>query len=131
MKALIVEDDFTSRLVLQGMLAEYGASHVAVNGREALAAIATALRSGEPYDLVCLDIMMPELDGQATLRELRAAEHAAGTFEGAKVLMTTALRDSKNVMDAFREQCDGYLVKPIDRARLRQYLDGFGFPRPR
>lgn len=129
MKTLIVEDDFTSRLLLQELLRPLGAAHVAVNGREAVAAVGAALAADEPYELICLDIMMPEMDGQAALKELRAIEHAHGRLgsKGARVIMTTALRDPANVMEAFREQCDGYLVKPIDRAKLFGYLSQFKF----
>ena len=63
MKALVVEDDFTSRLIMQEMLLGYGSVHIAVNGREALDAFMVAFEKGAPYDLICLDIMMPELDG--------------------------------------------------------------------
>jgi two-component system chemotaxis response regulator CheY len=42
MRTLIVEDDFTSRLLLQSFLSEYGECHIAVNGREAVAAFRTA-----------------------------------------------------------------------------------------
>lgn len=63
MKSLIVEDDFTGRLLLQKLLAPYGECHIAVNGKEAISAFAMALESGERYDRVCLDIMMEEKDG--------------------------------------------------------------------
>ena len=76
--------------------------------------------NGEPYDLVTLDIMMPKLDGQAALREIRSLEEEHGYVlgRGAKVVMTSALRDAKNIMSAFREACDGYLSKPIDKEKL-------------
>ncbi len=120
MKTLIVEDDVTSRVLLQELLRGYGASNVANNGSEAVAAVAAALAAKEPYDLICLDIMMPEMDGQQALQKIRALETQHGLMpgRGAKVLMMTALRDKDNVMKAFREQCDGYLVKPIDKAKL-------------
>jgi two-component system chemotaxis response regulator CheY len=73
--------------------------------------------------------MMPEMDGQTVLREIRAIEEGAGTRHErrVKILMTTALKDAKNVMTAFRELCDGYLVKPIDKAKLLKYLAELGF----
>lgn len=52
MKTLIVEDDFTSRLLLNEILKGYGAVDVAVNGKEAIAAVASAMDGGNPYDLV-------------------------------------------------------------------------------
>ena len=64
MKTLIVEDDFTSRLLLQEILKRFGEIHIAVNGKEAVAAVRSAMDAGVPYDLICLDMMMPEMDGR-------------------------------------------------------------------
>jgi two-component system chemotaxis response regulator CheY len=124
MKTLIVEDDFTSRLLLQEFLNPYGPSHIAVNGAEAVEAVTAALDAGEPYDLVCLDIMMPEMDGQTALKLIRGMEEASGIFstKGAKIIMTTALDSYKNIVDAFHGLCDAYLTKPIDRAKLLDEL---------
>ncbi len=124
MKVLIVEDDFASRLLLQGYLQSTGVCHSAANGKEAVFAFESALNSGEPYDLICLDIMMPEMDGQETLREIRKIEDKKKIIpsDGVKVIMITALDDKSNVMGAFREQCDAYLVKPIERDKLMESL---------
>jgi two-component system chemotaxis response regulator CheY len=120
MKTLIVEDDFTSRLLLHEVLKRYGAVHIAVNGREAVEAARAARDGGEPYDLICLDIMMPEMDGYAALREVRAGEEARGILSshGVKIIMTTALHQVKNVVEAFHGLCDAYLFKPIDGTKL-------------
>jgi two-component system chemotaxis response regulator CheY len=128
LRTLIVEDDFLSRLLLQKFLAPLGESHVAIDGEEAIHALNAALESGEPYHLVCLDIMMPKMDGQAVLRSLREMEerHGLPVGKGAKVIMTTCLKDSQSIMAAFREQCDAYLVKPIARAKLLDELRRLG-----
>src|ERR1019366_2557767 len=49
--------------------------------------------SGQKYDLICMDIMMPEMDGQTAVKEIRALEEAGGTLstQGVKIIMTTAL----------------------------------------
>ena len=124
MKTLIVEDDFTSRLYLQEVLKKFGPADVALNGREAVEAVRVALESGQRYDLVCLDIMMPEMDGQAALKEIRALEEAKGVsmINGARVVMTTALGDSTNILTSFKGQCDVYLTKPVDKAKLLEAL---------
>jgi two-component system chemotaxis response regulator CheY len=124
MKTLIVEDDFTSRLLLQELLKNYGPSHVAINGKEAVEAVRLALEAGEHYDLICLDIMMPEMDGQEALRQIREQEEARGigSSKGAKILMTTALTDLKNVNAAYHSLCDAYLTKPIQKAKLLEQL---------
>lgn len=128
MKTLVVEDDFTSRLLLQEILKPYGAVHIAVNGNEAVQAVRAALDSGEPYNLVCLDIMMPEMDGQKALREIRGMEESRGILspDGAKIFMITALDGMKNVFEGFQGLCDAYLVKPVEKAKLLRQLHAFG-----
>jgi two-component system chemotaxis response regulator CheY len=128
MTTLIVEDDFTNRLILQKRLEEHGSVEIAVNGVEALDAVNALLEQGKCYDLICLDIMLPEMDGQEALKRIRAAEDKAGfsVGKGAKIVMTTALSDSQNVMSAFRGEADGYLVKPIEREKLEQQLSALG-----
>jgi two-component system chemotaxis response regulator CheY len=120
MKTLIVEDDFTSRLLLQEFIRPHGPAHVAVNGKEAVHAVQLALDAGEPYDLICLDVMMPEMDGLAALKEIRRLEQERGTISsaGAKIFMTTALADMKTVCQAYSDLCEGYLVKPLAKATL-------------
>ena len=124
MRTLIVEDDFTSRLLLQSFLAGYGECHIAVNGKEAIEAFRRAANSGANYDLICMDIMMPEMDGQTALKQIRTIEEERGVNaeHGAKVIMTTALDDIKNVVEAFKGLCDAYLFKPIDTAKLLGHL---------
>ena len=124
MKILIAEDDFTSRMILQELLKSYGQSHIAVTGKEAIEAVSLSLQARDPYHLICLDIMMPEMDGLEALKEIRQLEEKQG-IEGSdrvKIIMTTALADKANVMKAREHQCDYYLIKPYDRVKLRQAL---------
>ena len=129
MNVLIVEDDFSSRLLLQKLLAPFGECDIAVNGKEAVFGFRTALEDGQPYSLVCLDIMMAEMGGHAALKEMRALEEARGivSTEGAKIIMITALADIKNVSSAYNELCDGYLVKPIDQSKMIELLKELKF----
>ena len=131
MKTLIAEDDFTSRLLLQELLKGFGPCHIAANGTEAVKATWAALEAGEPYDLICLDIMMPEMDGRAALAEIRQQEESLQipSSKGSKIVMTTALDDCKNVFAAFYQLCDGYLFKPIEKAKFLQELHTLGLIR--
>jgi two-component system chemotaxis response regulator CheY len=124
MKALIVEDDRTSRLLLRELLKGHGPAQTAVNGKEAVEAVRTALEAKQPYDLICLDIMMPEMDGQEALREIRLMEETKGIAgpDRVKIIMTTALADYANVIKAREQQCDYFLVKPIQKAKLMEEL---------
>ena len=128
MKTLIVEDDFTSRFLLQEILKAYGTVHIAVNGKEAVQAVSTSMANKEPYQLICMDIMMPEMDGQSAVKEIRTLEEKNGTLStsGVKIVMTTALNDLKNVSKAYSNLCDGYLTKPIDKVRIVQELRKHG-----
>jgi two-component system chemotaxis response regulator CheY len=120
LRMLLVEDDFTSRLVLHTFLSRYGDCHVAVNGREAVEAYTVATELGQTYDLICMDIMMPEMDGPEALRCIRALESAHGIApaKGARITMTTTVSDVRKVFQCFKERCDAYLVKPIDLSKL-------------
>ena len=124
MRTLVVDDDFTNRLLLQELLTKYGPVHIAVNGKEAVSSVFSAMEKKEPYDLICLDIMMPEMNGQEALKLIREKENKTGVMpgRGAKILMITGLKDSKNVMASFKEQSDGYLVKPVSKAVLLEEL---------
>lgn len=131
MKTLIVEDDFTARLVLQKFLSLYGECHIAVNGREGVDAFRMAMESGEGYDLVCMDILLPEMNGEEAVREIRALEESRGILSsaGAKIIMTTAVEDPKAVIRSFQHLCDAYLIKPIHLADLLKHLRNFGLVR--
>ncbi|MEN8258958.1 MAG: response regulator [Thermodesulfobacteriota bacterium] len=121
MKVLIVEDDSISRMYLEEILRDFGDTHSAEDGVEALEIFKEALDESAPFNLICLDIMMPKLNGHQTLQQVREIEHRRGIGAGemVPVLMTTALSDDNNVMEAFMKgTCDGYLVKPIGREKL-------------
>ncbi|MFO7850406.1 MAG: response regulator [Spirochaetia bacterium] len=124
MKTLIVEDDFASRKLMEKYLSPFGETDVVVDGQEAIDAFNMALEEDARYDLICLDIMLPKMDGQKVLKEIRSIEEERGIFgnNGAKIIMTTALGDAKNVLNAFRSQCEGYLQKPISREHLMRQL---------
>lgn len=124
MKILIAEDDFVSRKLLLKILRPYGQCDVAVDGAEAILAFKMAWSEGTPYDLILLDIMMPKYDGHHVLKEIRRIETDKGIqgLDGAKVIMTTALDDARNIIEAFRSQCEAYLTKPIDRDRVINQL---------
>ena len=124
MNILIAEDDASSRVYLYATLRLHGEIHIANDGDEAVDCFATALERHNPYDLVCLDIVMPAMDGHEALRRMRDMEQQCGTdsSHGAKIIMTTSVGSIHDVAAAYRALCDGYLAKPFDRRAIIQEL---------
>jgi two-component system chemotaxis response regulator CheY len=126
LRALVVEDGPAGRLLLKTFLSRYGECRVVLNGREGVEAFRSALEQGQKYDLICLDIMMPEMDGREALRQMRALEKAHGMLSsGARIIMTTAVSEVKEVIQCFQEFCDSYLTKPIDLAELLSQMKSY------
>ena len=125
MNVLIVEDEFVSSYLLSELLSPFGRCTVVTNGREALDILKNAYESNRRFDLVCLDIHMPEVSGQQVLAEIEKMENHCKS-EGApstKVFMTTTQRDAQSIIDAFASGCcQAYLTKPIDRVKLVYHL---------
>jgi two-component system chemotaxis response regulator CheY len=122
MRVLIVEDDFVSRKFMAKLLSEYGSVDVVVDGLEALDAYLLAMKDNQPYDLICLDIMMPKVDGVKVLKAIRDYETSKGMLpeKRVKVIMTTALQESQMVKQSFEIGCEAFASKPIN---VNQFLE--------
>ncbi len=128
MHILVVEDDFISRRLLCRYLEPFGECDVAVNGEEAVSAVKHAIDQGSHYDLICLDIMMPGMDGHETLTQIREYENTSGLNlgQGSKIIMTTSLQDHKSIRQAFKSSADGYVVKPVEKKKFLATLNEVG-----
>lgn len=124
MRILIAEDDLISRKFLAKFLSQYGECDVTVDGLEALDAYLLALKEKQPYDLICLDIMMPKVDGVKVLKTIRDIERQNGVKqeEHVKVIMVTALAETQYVQHSFEIGCEAYAAKPIDTEKLVEVL---------
>lgn len=129
MKILIAEDDFSSRKFLYKYMLAYGECDMTVDGMEALDAFIMALDEGTPYDLACIDIMMPKVDGVKVLQVIRDLEKQKKIPEEkrTKIIMTTALNDVDLVKNLFEYGCEAYATKPIDINKLETVIDKLGF----
>lgn len=127
MKVLIAEDDFASRKFMLRFFEKYGECDVTVDGKEAVEAFTMAIESNEPYDLICLDIMMPEMDGHKALKMIRKieAENNVPEENKVKIVMTTALSETRQVTKAFENGCTAYAGKPINQEKLVAMLKKF------
>jgi two-component system chemotaxis response regulator CheY len=128
LKMLVAEDDFTSRVLLQGLLSRYGECHIAVTGKEAVEAFRAARQAGEGYDLICMDIRMPEMDGTEAVRHIRDIEDVEHCYASAaaRIFMTTGVHEIKAISASYRALADAYLFKPIQGEDLINNLRSFG-----
>ncbi len=124
MKILIAEDDLASRKFLFKLLSQYGECDLTIDGIEALEAFAIAYDLGEPYDLLCLDIMMPKIDGLKVLKTIREYENKKGIddAEKCKVIITSALSESEVEFDFPVTENEIYETKPVDSIRIKDAL---------
>ena len=130
MKVLIVEDEPISRKVLHTILENVATEClIAVNGEDAFDKYLEAVESNTPFDVIFLDVMMPEANGQEALAAIREYETELGIVgdSGVKVIMTTALDDGKNIYQAHANGCVDYIVKPISRDKILKAVERLGF----
>lgn len=128
MKILIAEDDYVSRKFLYKFLSNYGECDITVDGMEAIEVFMMALDEKEYYDLVCLDIMMPEVDGVKALKTIRLLEEEREVPKDkrSKIIMTTALNDTEKVLGSFDSGSEAYAVKPIDIDKFIEVMGKLG-----
>ena len=128
LKILIAEDDMTSRKFLYSFMTKYGECDVVVDGLEAIDAYMISMREKKPYDLICLDIMMPKIDGVKVLKAIREMEINKFILpeKRVKIIMTTALSEAELVKEAFQYGCEAYASKPINLNKLIEVMKKIG-----
>jgi len=128
MRILIVDDDYTSRRILQKMLSPYGEVFVAVDGDESVRAFASAWQEQEPFDLILMDIVMPRMEGNEAVKRIRSVENklGVGEEERSKILMISSQAERETVVQSLEVGADWYLVKPVDRTKLMEELVKLG-----
>ena len=128
MKILLAEDDFASRKFMDKYLSQYGECDATVDGEEAVNAYLMALEDEEPYDLICLDVMMPVMNGYQALEAIRKdeAERGVEKEDRVKIIMATALSGERVVDKAKKLDCEAYAGKPIDVEEFDNILRNLG-----
>lgn len=124
-RCLIIEDDELSRELLVTQLASYASCDVAVDGYEGVAKFSEALRSGAPYDVIFLDIVMPELDGYQAAKAIRKFEESRGipVERGVSIIVLSSLGTPQDVIQAYiSAQSSAHLVKPVKPEKLLKTL---------
>lgn len=128
MKFLILEDDFFQSKLMARYLEIYGSCDLTAQGQDTIEKFKNSILNMEPYDVVFLDIMVPRIDGQKVLLELRKLQNVYKIKREihSKIIMVSALGDKHNVATAY-ENCDAYLVKPYEEKKLYEAIKKLGF----
>jgi two-component system chemotaxis response regulator CheY len=128
MKILIAEDDLISRRFIEKFMLNYGECDVTVDGIEAIEAFVSALDTGEPYDLICLDVMMPKVDGIKVLMIIRDLEKARGIEQSksVKILITTALANTGFINNSIQSESEIYVGKPVSIIEMENAMKKLG-----
>jgi two-component system, chemotaxis family, chemotaxis protein CheY len=128
-RILILEDDPVSGKLMQKFLEPFGSRTLVTSGQQAVEAFRRAYDENAPFHLFMIDIMVPEIHGKDVLRIVRDMERESGIpdYKRTRCVMTSALGDSENIIESFHSKCDAYLIKPIDRKKLTDTLQGMGF----
>jgi two-component system chemotaxis response regulator CheY len=126
MNILIAEDDLTSRKLLVKMLEPYGVVDGVIDGIEAVDFFLEKMESGDTYDLVCLDIMMPKVDGYKALDAIRDIEEEFNAEKRSKIIMISALNEMDQREPSKEYKHDGYLMKPVDAEEMADMLRNLG-----
>ena len=128
MRTLSIDDDAPTRKLLQSMVAKLGECETAANGKDAIAVFKKAWQDWRPFDLIMLDILMPEMDGSQALIKIRELERKKGIPDKlkAKIIMVSGVSQKEMVMACLRDGCDDFMVKPLETQLVMSKIRHFG-----
>lgn len=129
MKILVVDDELVSRKKMHKIMEQAGECESYETGAEAFEAFKRAMEEGNPFHLISLDIVMPDMSGIDVLTKIRAFEDTRKIDrpDRVKIMMVTSHSDQENVVASLKAGCNNYIVKPFDRERVFAKLATLGF----
>ncbi len=128
MKILVVDDEITSRMKLQKIMGSIGECRSVETGAAALGQFQKALANQTPYDLISLDLGLPDCDGLDILIRMRSLEKELKIppSNRARILVVTAKSDKETIVSCARAKCDGFIGKPFERDVIIKQLARIG-----
>jgi two-component system, chemotaxis family, chemotaxis protein CheY len=126
---LTVDDEIVSRTKMQTLLTPFGDCQVAESGHAAIDCFQSTIAQKESFDLVTLDINMPDMDGEKVLKAIREIENQNNipTQNRTKILMVTCEANKERVLLCHAAGCDDYIIKPFNIHTLQLKMEQFGF----
>ena len=129
MRFLVVDDEYLALNRLKALLKPYGECDAAIHANQACGMFRVAVSTKRPYDLVTIDIDMPETSGTELLRLVREIEEKAG-MPPTKIIMVSASSSYQNVYQSIAHKCDDFIVKPVEKDVLHKKLQALGLIEP-
>ncbi len=126
MRVLVVDDEYVSLKKMKVLLTPYGDVDVASSGREALDKFSKAYWDEKNYDLITIDIEMPDIRGLDLLERLVDQEKLL-MIDPCKKIIVTAEGTVQNLAIAYKYKIDAFLVKPVQKLVLEKKLSEMGF----
>lgn len=123
-KILLVDDEEEMSFLLANLLKHHGYEvDTAYNGIEALNKVASAYSNHQSFDLILLDILMPEMDGKEVLANIREEEKSRGIpiGEGIPIIILTA--SPHEIENSYQLGCDNFVSKPFKDNELIQTIE--------
>jgi HD-like signal output (HDOD) protein/FixJ family two-component response regulator len=128
MRILVVDDELVSREKMKHIMSSLGECDEVASGQDALKAFLDARTDGKQYDLITLDISMPEMDGTEVLGRIRTLEKEDGTpKEGqVRIMMVTGSSEKDTILTCIKEGCNDYIMKPFNKETVVKKLEDSG-----
>ncbi len=125
MKILIVDDELVSRTKMETIISDFALCTAVDSGSAAVTAFEKALRDNKPFNIILLDINMPEMDGTETLFKIREIENKTTPPKEKQtiIIMVTSHSDKDNIITCIQAGCNDYVVKPFNKKIIREKLD--------
>lgn len=128
-KCLVVDDDELGRELIAHYLLGKADCKMAANGAEAVDMFRSAFEDGDPYNLIILDIVMPEMDGHTAAKEIRLIEKEWGVpiNDGVNIIILSSLNTPQDVIQAYMSaRSAAHLIKPLQPDKLLSTLRKLG-----
>ena len=126
MKILIIDDEMAALTKMKVLLSVYGECTMVTNAAQALQQCAKAIQNESPYDLITIDIQLPQTTGIDLMEAINKLESSRG-IPASRKIMVTASGTKGNLVKATVKGCDGFIVKPVKRDILKEKMTSLGF----
>jgi two-component system chemotaxis response regulator CheY len=129
MRTLIIEDDLSNCLLLEEILSPHSECAFATTGKAALQEFINAHAQERTFDLLCLSVMMSDMETHQILDEIRIweDEHRVQDNCRVRIIMTRAVTDGPRSLQLIQSQGESYTARPIERKHFLHEIESLGF----